>query len=165
VVVRVSLEATDTRARNKVAGERAEQNVAGAVSPLELVPDDVAEHVDAVATATIDPTEQLPMVGLCLLERGTLVEIKSVVVRYDGGSRGRFYFRPEQHAALLEECGVYLFAVCEANPDRELLTLKVVPATVVDDALLSWIDGGDGRSDFAQLAWSRIFAPQEVSKT
>jgi hypothetical protein len=86
------------------------------------------------------------------------------VVRYDGGQRGRFYFRPEQHAELLEEGGVYLFAVCDADPERELLALKVVPATVVDDALLSWIDGGDGRSDFAQLAWSRIFASEEVSE-
>ncbi len=152
----------DTRARNKIAGERAEQNVAEAVSPLELVPDDVAADIDAVATATIDPSEQLPMVGLCLLERGTLVEIKSVIVRYDGGSRGRFYFRPEQHSVLLEEGGVYLFAVCEADPEREILGLKVVPASVVDDALLSWIDGGEGRSRFAQLAWSRIFSPEEV---
>lgn len=148
---------------NKRAGLNVETAGVQRVPELGLVPDEIAPHHDAIATATIDPTEDLPMVGICLLERGTVVEIKSAQIRYADGQRGRFYIRPKQHAALLGDAGVYLFAVCDRD-DREILAMKIVPATVVDDVLGDdpWIDGGDGRSDYAQLSWSRLFSPSEV---
>lgn len=150
-------------ATNKAAGLLVEDLVEGAVDALRLVPDDVAEHYDAVATSLVTPSESLPFVGLCLLERGAKVEIKSVTAFYSDGARGRFYLRPEQHEALLQAGGSYLFVVCDDDPQREILSMKIVPATLVDDVLPEWFAGGDGRSDYAQLTWTRIFGSQEVS--
>lgn len=154
---------SDRVAANKAAGESAERSVQDHVPQLGLVPDDVVDHYDAIATATIDPTSDLPIVGICLVERGTRVEIKSVVKNYTDGARGRFYVRRNQHERLLEAAGVYLFAVCSETSSRDVLALKIVPAVAVDDAIYSWLDGGPGRSDYAQLAWSNIFDDTEVS--
>ena len=157
-------EAVDRRAPNKRAGERVEEIITtDRVPKLGPVPDDVAEHHDAVATATVDPGDDLPMVGLCLLERGTLVEIKSVLVRLSDGARGRFHLRPSQHQRLLEAAGAYLFVVCESER-RTVLAVKVVPASIVDEHLPEWFDGGDGREDFAQLSWGRFFDAEEVGE-
>jgi hypothetical protein len=152
-------------AANKRAGELVETTVGRRVPELGLVPDDVVEHYDAVATTLVEPSADLPFAGICLLERGTVVEIKSVMVAYSDGARGRFYFRTGQHEALVDDAGAYLFVVCEASPDREILAMKVVPATAVDDLLGDdpWLDGGAGRSDYAQLAWSNVFDVEEVS--
>lgn len=154
----------DQLAANKAAGQLVERLVTQCVPSLRLVPDDVAQHYDAVATALVTPHAELPLVGICLLERGTVVEIKSVVRRTATGERGRFYFRAEQHRRLIEAAGVYCFAVCENAPERDLLRLKIVPATLVDELLPAdpWLDGGSGRPDYAQLTWSRLFAPAEI---
>lgn len=159
------VDAVEPLAANKRAGELVETSVGARVPELGLVPDDVVEHYDAIATTLVEPSADLPFAGICLLERGTVVEIKSVMVAYADGQRGRFYFRPAQHDALVDDAGAYLFAVCEATPDRELLALKVVPATAVDDVLGDdpWLDGGPGRSDYAQLSWGRVFDETEVS--
>jgi len=158
----VSLTTSPALAANKAAGESAESSVQDHVPQLGLVPDDVVEHYDAVATGLITPRPDLPMVGICLVERGQHVEIKSVVRVYGDGARGRFYFRESQHARLLEAGGVYLFAVCADSRDRKVIALKIVPATIVDDAISSWLDGGAGRADYAQLAWSNVFDSEEV---
>ncbi|WP_251342443.1 hypothetical protein [Haloplanus halophilus] len=151
---------TQPVAANKAAGEDVERAVASAVPQLGLVPDDVALAYDAVATSAVFPGADLPMVGLCVVERGTPVEIKSCQRRYSQRQRGRYYLRPEQHGALVETGGVYVFAVRDQSDD--LLALKVVPAVTVGDLIPSWLDGGDGRSDYAQLAWSRLFRPAAV---
>jgi hypothetical protein len=157
--------ASDTRAPNKRAGENVETAISRRVPALGLVPDGVAEHYDAVATVTVDPSGDLPMIGLCLLERGTLVEIKSVLVRYSDGARGRFNLRPSQHQQLLEAAGAYLFVVCESGQRRTILATKVVPASIVDELLPSdWFDGGDNRENFAQLSWGRFFDAEEVGE-
>ncbi|WP_344820765.1 hypothetical protein, partial [Actinoplanes cyaneus] len=57
----------------------------------------------------------------------------------------------------------YLFPVCDPPPTREPVAMKVVPATIVDDAIPSWRSGGPGRPECAQLAWSRVFDPAEVA--
>lgn len=159
------VETGDPLAANKRAGQLVETTVGHRVPELGLVPDDVVEHYDAIATTLVEPRPDLPFAGICLLERGTVVEIKSVMVSYADGARGRFYFRPSQHNALVDDAGVYLFVVCEPSPDREILAMKVVPATVVDELLGEdpWLDGGAGRSDYAQLAWSNVFDVAEVS--
>ena len=159
------VDVSDPLAANKRAGELVETSVRARIPDLGLVPDDVVEHYDAVATTLVEPSTDVPFAGICLLERGTVVEIKSVMVAYADGARGRFYFRPAQHTALVDDAGVYLFAVCEATPDREILAMKVVPATAVDELLGDdpWIDGGRGRSDYAQLAWSNVFDVEEVT--
>jgi len=149
-------------AANKALGQSAEISVREVVPQLGFVPDDVAEHYDAVATDVIVPEADLPMVGICLVERGTRLEIKSVALRYADGARGRFYVRRRQHEMLLEAGGVYLFAVCSDSDSRDVLGLKAVPATIVDDVINSWLDGGSGRQDYAQLSWSNVFDASEV---
>ena len=149
---------------NKRAGISTEVRVTDDHVPeLQLVPDDAVEHYDAITTSIVTPRSELPFVGLCLLERGTVVEIKSVMATYADGRRGRFYVRPEQHERLLEAAGVYLFAVCD-RADRAAIALKVVPATTVDAVIGSWIDGGDGRSNYTQLSWNRVFDACEVER-
>jgi len=149
-------------AANKALGQSAEFSVREVVPQLGLVPDDVAEHYDAVATGVIVPGSDLPMVGICLVERGTRLEIKSVAESYADGARGRFYVRRRQHEMLLEAGAVYLFAVCSDSHSRDVLALKAVPATIVDDVIPSWLDGGPGRQDYSQLAWSNVFDSEEV---
>ena len=148
--------------------KRGGANAAAAIvqrhSELRHVPDSEAEHYDAVTTTLLEPSDTLPFVGLCLLERGTAVEIKSCMVVYgERQRRGRFLVRQSQHDALLDEAGSYLFAVCAPTPHRELLATKVVPATIVDDLVSSWIDR-DGRSPYGQFAWSRVFRPEEIQR-
>jgi hypothetical protein len=51
--------------------------------------------------------------------------------------------------------------VCEPTPDRDLLALKIVPASLVDEFRFSWIRR-ETRAHYAQFAWSRVFAPSEI---
>lgn len=152
----------DPVAKNREAGEATERHVATAIPELGLVPDDVVEWYDAVATTAIFPSATLPMVGLCVVARGTVVEIKSAVQRQSHGERGRFYVRPEQHSALVDAGGVYVFAV--VDDQREPIALKVVPATTFEALIPAWRSGGDGRSDYQQLAWSNLFAQRAVER-
>jgi len=148
----------------KRAGDRAEGAAIEAIDELEHVPDREREHVDARAAATIDPSAELGMVGLPLVEIGTLVEIKSALVRLETGGRGRFYLRAQQHAELVDEAAVYLFIVCKPTPDREILAMKFVPAVALEDVVNSWRSGGDDRPDCAQVRWGRIFDSEEVTR-
>ena len=147
---------------SKRAGENAEAAILEAVNGLAYVPDTETEHVDARAETLVVPSRSLPFVGICLLEVGSLVEIKSAIPRLASGRRGRFYLRHGQHELLRDAGGSYLFAVCEPRPGREPVAMKVVPATVVDDAITSWRSGGDDRPECSQVAWSQIFHPSEV---
>ncbi|QGX96700.1 hypothetical protein EI982_14700 [Haloplanus rallus] len=153
---------SDRVAENRAAGEATERHVAAAIPELGLVPDDVVEWYDAVATTAIFPSTTLPMVGLCVIDRGVPVEIKSAQRRLSAQRRGRFYVRPEQHDRLIEAGGVYVFAV--VDEDRRPLALKVVPATTFEVLIPAWLDGGEGRSDYAQLAWSKLFAQRAVER-
>jgi hypothetical protein len=151
-------------APNKLAGLSVEDFVLLDVDGLRAA-DDPDAHFDAVCETAIFPSLSLPFAGICVLESGTKVEIKSCLNRYTSGCRGRFYFRPEQHDALLEDGGSYLFAVCRRERgEREVLATKIVPASLVDELIPEWFEGGDGRSAYAQLAWSRIIHPSEVPR-
>ena len=147
---------------SKRAGDRAESNVIHAVPSLTHLPDSEVEHADARVETTISPSETLPMVGLALVERGMLVEIKSAMVRLESGGTGRFYLRRDQHRKIVDDAGVYLFAVCEPTPDRSVLALKFVPATSLDDVVSSWRNAGADRPDYTQLRWGRIFDSDEI---
>lgn len=149
-------------ARSKRGGESAESAVLQLRSELRYVTDSEAEHYDAETATLLTPSESLPFAGICLVERGTVVEIKSAMVVYgEAQRRGRFLIRQSQHEALLDEAGVYLFAVCEPTPTRSVIAMKIVPATLVDEFGFSWVSRPT-RSDYAQFAWSRVFAPSEV---
>ena len=148
---------------SKRAGENAEGAVIEAVDGLAYVSDTDSEHIDARAVEIVEPSASLPFVGICLLEVGSAVDIKSAIPRLASGQRGRFYLRRQQHEQLRDAGGSYLFAVCEPRPGREPVAMKVVPATIVDDVITSWRSGGDDRPECTQLAWSRIFALAEVA--
>lgn len=156
--------ATQALAAAKRAGENAEHEVFDVVAELEPTAD--REHHDAVAKTAVFPHADLPFVGLCVLEAGTIVEIKSTMaVQTSAQRRGRFKLRENQHEALHDAGGVYLFVVCEPRPARTAIAMKVVPATTVDhvvDEVASWRDELDGRGRKTQLAWSRVFDPAEV---
>lgn len=160
-----SLQAQDL-APNKAAGLEAARRAVAKLPHCSLVPDAVAMHYDAVATAPVSPSRAVPFVGLCLLERGTRIEVKSVRQRYADGQRGRFYLRTDQHESLLDHGGVYLFVVTtEDASGRRPVACKIVPATTVDGLLPDgWLDGGPDRSDYRQVAWSRVFEPAEVDR-
>ncbi|WP_435359279.1 hypothetical protein [Haloarchaeobius sp. DFWS5] len=163
----MSTDATGPVARNKQAGSNAENACAARYPPLHLVPDEVSEHYDAILTSVLYPRPDLRFVSVCVLEPGTRVEIKSAVVRLSSGRRGKFYLRPNQHKFLVEANAAYLFAVCEgADTERNIVAAKIVPARTLDYFLdeRRWLDGGEGRSDYAQIAWSRIFDPTEVER-
>jgi len=147
---------------SKRAGNRAESNVIEEVPELTYLPDTEVEHADAEAETAISPRPQLPTVALPVVEQGTLVEIKSAIVRLESGGKGRFYLRREQHEAIVDEAGVYLFAVCEPTPDRSVLALKFVAATSLDDAVSSWRRAGPNRPEYTQLRWGRIFDADEI---
>jgi len=147
---------------SKRGGENAESAVIEFIPELDYVPDTEALHYDARVRQAIWPRSDLPFIGVCVLEAGTAVEIKSVMAVYgEAQARGRFYLRREQHQKLVADAGVYLFAVCEPRPTRPVIAAKIVPATSAEDVISSWIDAGD-RPDYAQIAWSRIFQPVEV---
>ena len=154
----------NTLAAAKRAGHNAEHHVLEHVDALE--PTSGEEHWDAIAEAAIWPRDDLPFAGLCVVEAGAPVEIKStMVVQTSAQRRGRFKLRQSQHEALVERRGVYCFVVCEPRPQRESIAMKIVPARSVGalvDARASWRDELDGRGRKAQLAWSNIFEPAEV---
>lgn len=153
-------------AQSRLAGERSETNVLERVPGLRYVPDTEAMHYDAIVETTIDPSERLPFVGICILEQGVAVEIKSTGVVYGQQQRnGRFYLRRGQHERLVGSAGVYLFAVCAPN-DREIIAMKVVPATQIDHLIGNvtggWREAGGDRDGYVQLTWTNIFEIEEV---
>jgi len=154
-------------AASRQAGDRSESVVLEHVDQLRYVPDTESPHYDATAEGLIEPSSELPFVGIVVLEPETQVEIKSVSVVYGQRQRrGRFQLRRGQHEKLLEHGGVYLFAVC-APHDRELIVAKVVPATQVDHLISvitdGWRSAGEGRSEeYVQFSWARVFDPAEI---
>ncbi|AFK18648.1 hypothetical protein E6P09_07685 [Haloferax mediterranei ATCC 33500] len=149
-------------APSRKAGDTVESTLLQVHTELRHVSDHEHEHHDALTTELLTPSRELPFVGICLLEPGTVVEIKSAMVVYgEAQRRGRFLLRRSQHDHLLEEGGVYLFAVCAPNPARDIIAAKVVPASLVDEFDFSWVSRKT-RSDYAQVTWTQVFAPKEV---
>lgn len=141
-------------------GERAEGAIIESISEIDHVSDHEQQRYDAVATTAVWPDQQLPMSGICVIERGVPIEIKSCIPRYSDGRRGMFYLRSEQHDELVELGAVYLFAVVEPHT-REPIALRAAAARSVSD-VVQWRSGGDGNQDCYQLAWSRVIRIEEV---
>lgn len=143
-------------------GDNAESAVIESVREIEWVPDSVAEHYDAEVVDVITPDAHLPTVGLPVVAVGVEVEIKSAAVVVTQSQRcGRFQIRRQQHGRLCELGAVYLFAVCEPRRQRDVISMKIVPAVVVDDLDWSWIEC-QGRDEYAQFSWKQIFDGSEV---
>lgn len=159
----MSSESTSRGISPKHGGSRAEDSVLEAVPELRFVPDGEDVHHDAVVDNVLSPSADLPFVGLCVLAVGTIVEIKSaMVVTGKNQDNGRFNLRHKQHQTLVDAAGVYLFAVCEPTPKRDIIAMKVVPATSVDDVISTWIEL-DGRETYTQIRWTSLFSDQEVT--
>ncbi|WP_241431996.1 hypothetical protein [Haloferax mucosum] len=121
-------------APSRKAGDTVESTLLQDHTELRHVSDHEHEHHDALTTELLTSSRELPFVGICLLEPGTVVEIKSAMVVYgEAQRRGRFLLRRSQHDHLLEAGGVYLFAVCAPTPSRGIIAAKIVPASLVDE--------------------------------
>lgn len=160
-----SLQESGRLAPNKAAGLEASRRAVADLDNVALVPDRGAPHHDAVALRPVSERATLPTVGLPVVERGTEIEIKSCL-REHPTQRGRFSFRREQHAVLVDHAAVYLLVVTAETPSgREVLARKLVQATTVDEFLSpdSWVDPGPGRTDhYQRRSWVRFFDSSEV---
>jgi hypothetical protein len=157
-----------SRAVSKQIGERLEEIVVDAADELQAatVPDsfDGADEdywYDAEPEVALFASEQVPMLGICVIEPGQPVEIKAASATISSGTRscaGRFYLTRGQHERLVAENGVYLFAIYteEDDGDPELLGLLAVPAVIVEEELRSTWYCVDWRSDYYQLSASRL---------
>lgn len=156
-----------SRAASKQIGERLEEIVVDALDELQeaTVPDsfDGAEEDywhDAQPDVALFHSHDVPMVGTCVIEPGQPVEIKAARTTISCGTRsstGRFYLTRSQHERLVEENGVYLFAIyIDEDDDPDLLGLLAIPAVIVEEELRdSWYEV-DHRSDYFQLSASRL---------
>ena len=146
----------------KHSGERIEGEVVQLVDGLRWVSDKEQRGIDAEATTPIYPSPSLRLDGVCVIETGTPVEIKSASVRLASGLRGRFYVRQQQHEKLVASGGVYLLAVY-APTDHDVLAMAAVPASVVSERVPSWREV-DGRYTYAQITWTRFIPPTAVPR-
>jgi len=151
---------------SKAIGERLEEIIVGSVDELEVatVPETwsrAAEDYwhDAQPEVALFATEDVPMVGICVIETATPVEIKAARAVISNGTRtrcGRFYLTRRQHERLLDADGVYLFAIYDGDDDPELLGLLAIPAIIVEEELRDTWYEVDGRSDYYQLSADRL---------
>lgn len=103
--------------------------------------------------------EHVPMVGICAIEPEQPVEIKAARAQISDGPKsrfGRFNLTRTQHEHLLEENGVYLFAIYRDAGEPELLGLLGVRAVIVEEELRPKWYSVDGREDDYQVAASRL---------
>jgi len=147
---------------SKHIGDRLESEVIQLVPGLEWVSDRDDEHIDAVTTEAVWPSDRVRLGGICVVEPDTRVEIKSATVRLTSGQRGRYYIRKQQHEALLEDSGVYFLAIY-APASHEVITLAGVPATIVDERLPGWRDLDRGET-YTQVSWSSVVNPAIVPR-
>jgi hypothetical protein len=157
-----------SRAVSKQIGERLEEIVVDALDELQeaTVPDSfdgAAEDYwhDAQPEVALFASDQIPMVGICVIEPGQPVEIKAASATISSGTRscaGRFYLTRSQHERLVEENGVYLFAIYveDDDGDPELLRMLAIPAVIVEEERRDTWYEVDHRSDYYQLSASRL---------
>ena len=158
-----------SRAASKAIGERLEEIVVDAADELQeaTVPesfDGAAEDYwyDAQPDVALFANDDVPMVGICVIEPGQPVEIKAARTTISNGTRsrcGRFYLTRRQHEQLIEQDGVYLFAIYvdeDDDGDPELLGLLAIPAVIVEEELRNTWYEVDGRSDYYQLSADRL---------
>lgn len=157
-----------TLAASKAVGESVQEltiETVDELQPAEVPADwgysDDDFWYDAVTATALFASDAVPMVGICVVERDTPVEIKAALATISDGShsrRGRFTLRRDQHERLLESNGVYCFVVYEPGDEddtEELLGLLVVPAFEIEDIRSTWYEPS-GRADYWQLSLARL---------
>ncbi|MWG33130.1 hypothetical protein [Halomarina oriensis] len=148
----------------KAIGETVEAVAVQEVENLTFVPDREAQWHDAVVEGVLCPrVADIGFVGIPLLESGTAVEIKGAQLT-SGAARGRWFIRQRQHERLVEERGAYLLCVHDRRGE-ELLAMAVILASTLEGLLPDgWtsVDGDRSEQGYRQLAWSRVFDPEDV---
>jgi len=157
-------------AASKQAGETIEHVVIQHEPAFENVTDTEAEWHDARVNGLLEASDELPFAGIVVLEDDTAVEIKAAQVELNGGRRGRFQFRRDQHEQLLQASAAYLFAVYDPRNQSPLAKI-VVPASLVDEHLPAdgdWTtlerDHRETTEEYCQRAWSRFIDPETVGE-
>lgn len=144
----------------KDAGELVATHVVDEVGGLDAVGDDVAVWFDAVVVDVLEhPADVVLVLAVEDVDVDVPVEIKSARRRLASGSRGRFYIRQRQHERLVEEDGLYLFAVYEPTDDLPIVAIAVVPARDVDELLPDgWtpVRGRRAELGYRQLTWTNV---------
>lgn len=151
----------------KDSGETVEGNVVQITDELRYVPETEARWCDARVVGLLEPSTEVPFIGINLLQADDPVEIKAAQVRLTSGQRGRFYIRRGQHRTLVQEGGAYLLAVYVPRPGHEVLAKVVIPATILDELLPDgWTEvDRDGRTEgYRQVSWSRVIEPETVEE-
>mgnify|MGYP006288903579 CR=1 FL=1 len=126
---------------------------------LRSVGDPEATWHDAETTAAWYPSGITPFCGICVIERGTPVEIKACAREGSNGpdrdSPGHWYIKKDAHDRLLEAAGSYLLAVHD-GPDA-VLARRVIPASLLDEFLKDrWYRSGRSEGVVCQLSWPRL---------
>ncbi|WP_254807406.1 hypothetical protein [Natronosalvus amylolyticus] len=153
---------------SKASGDALESDLIQQIAPLEFVDDRTATWHDARTSTLVVPSTKLPFYGICLLERGTPIEIKGCQIETGNGSRstrGRFYIKYEAHRQLLEAAGSYLLVVYVPRPGLPQVARAIVPASLVDELLRGrWydVDGNRSEKQVAKLAWNHVIDPETI---
>ncbi|GGN92191.1 hypothetical protein [Haloarcula pellucida] len=158
---------TNSLADPKAIGTDVETLVIDAVDVLKAATD-ADDHYDAVTTSLLEPSTVdagVPVLwAMPVVERGERIEIKACVRERSKGTssaHGSWCFKGRdggQHGWLVDESAVYVLAVYDdAGASKELVSLAVVPASIVDEHLRDRWYGVDRREETcAQLRWSTI---------
>jgi hypothetical protein len=148
------------------SGETIEADAINRLDALESVPDSEATWHDARVDGLLEPSRDLPAIGVVLVEDGTEVESKAAQIRMGKSNRrGRWFVKREAHDRLLEAGGVYLLVVYEPRSGLPWAAARIVPASVLDDLLKPrWYDVDQDRSEdeVVQLPWSAVCDPTAV---
>ncbi|WP_136688648.1 hypothetical protein [Halorhabdus amylolytica] len=155
------------RSTPKDQGTTLQEEVIGAVDGLEAVPDDVVEWCDAIAVDAISPSEQLPALGLPVIERGTRIEIKGAQIETSNGTHttpGRWYVKRAAHERLLARRGVYLLVVYQPlhGVESALLAAASTLDTILDEHWYS-VDCERSEDTVAKVSWPTLIARDDVN--
>lgn len=154
-------------APNKRRGLKIEASVIEAFDALGTVPDHAREWHDAITVGLLAPSASLRFGGICVVERGTPVEIKGTQCWTSNGSKrtdpGRWYVKRHGHDQLVAHNGVYLLVVYSTPQDH--LVRIVVPASILDEHLRDrWHDTDQAgvASRAAKLSWRTLLDERVV---
>lgn len=152
-----------SRAQAKLLGDRLETDTISRHDELEVVPDVEDDRYDARTTELFVGGHGVRMLAVVAVESNTPVEIKFASARINCGSRGRWYIKRRAHEWLLANDGVYYLGVYDQETGDTVSNL-VVPASVVEAAISSWITASDDRceQEYAQVTWSVLIDPIQV---
>lgn len=136
-----------------------------ALSPVD---DTVAEWYDAETVEVLEPRQDRPLGGVCLVESETPVEIKGCIPEQSNGedsTAGRWYIKRESHEQLVDASGFYYLAVYAPLPETPIVSAMILPAATVGDFLAGrWYDNGRREGEVAKLSWPTVLDREVISR-